>query len=232
METVTIASRFRGPPTSGNGGYCCGLVGSRIPGASEVTLRSPPPLDRPLRIDRTSEGGVRLRDGEAIVAEGRPASLELEARPALSFDEATARSVHFLGFDGHVFPTCFVCGPERSPGDGLRIFAGRGAGDEAVAAPWIPDASLAGDDGLVRPEHLWAALDCPGYFAISPPRLALLGRMTAEVLTPLGPGARCILMGWPLAEEGRKLHAMTALYTEDGNLVGQARQTWIAVERT
>ena len=50
MDEVVIARRFCGPPTSANGGYACGLVAGLLDGRARVTLRSPPPLDRPLQI--------------------------------------------------------------------------------------------------------------------------------------------------------------------------------------
>ena len=43
---MTIDRRYRGPLHSANGGYAAGLLGSRLGGAAEVTLRLPPPLER------------------------------------------------------------------------------------------------------------------------------------------------------------------------------------------
>jgi hypothetical protein len=36
------------------------------------------------------------------------------------------------------------------------------------------------------------------------------------------------VLGWPLGEEGRKLYAGTALFGEDGRVLGAGRATWIA----
>ncbi len=44
-EMVVIERRFRGPADSGHGGYTCGLLAREIPGAAEVSLRVPPPLE-------------------------------------------------------------------------------------------------------------------------------------------------------------------------------------------
>lgn len=44
-ETVTIARRYRGPLDSANGGYAAGLLGARLGGTAEVTLRLPPSLE-------------------------------------------------------------------------------------------------------------------------------------------------------------------------------------------
>lgn len=52
-ETLTIPARFNGPPGSANGGYTCGRV-AQLVGAEEVevSLRTPPPLERPLEVVR------------------------------------------------------------------------------------------------------------------------------------------------------------------------------------
>ena len=52
-ESLTIPSRFNGPPGSANGGYTCGVVAALI-GTEEasVSLRLPPPVDRPLSVVR------------------------------------------------------------------------------------------------------------------------------------------------------------------------------------
>jgi hypothetical protein len=55
----------------------------------------------------------------------------------------------------------------------------------------------------------------------------LLGRMAADVRELPRVGERCVVVARPDGEEGRKLFAATALYGEDGRLLGRARQTWI-----
>ena len=115
-----------------------------------------------------------------------------------------------------------MCGPERSPGDGLRIFAGRVAGRDVFASSWVPDASL------LRPEFLWAALDCPGGFAAGYPETKLLlGRLAARIERMPKEGERCVSMGWQLGAEGRKRYAGTALVS-GGEILARARATWIA----
>src|SRR5215813_2436798 len=88
LMQVTIDKRFRGPPTSANGGYVCGLVANAIGGSGEVTLRAPPPLDRPLAVVRGADGTVELRDAQALLATGRPARLDVAEIPSVSFAEA------------------------------------------------------------------------------------------------------------------------------------------------
>lgn len=228
MSRVCVEGRFCGPPDSGNGGYCCGLLARFVGEPAQVTLRAPPPLDRPL--DVVEGGTTRLLDGDTLVAEAQRAKLDLEVPAPVSFEEAQASSERYIARHEHAFPTCFVCGPRRDPGDGLRIFAGRRSPGEPVAAPWIPDPSVCDADGLVRPEILWAALDCPGYFGVTDVVLAaVLGRMTAAVRPVVRAGDRLVAMGWSLGRDGRKLAAGSALFTEGGELVGRSRQTWIVL---
>jgi hypothetical protein len=227
---IAIASRFCGPPDSGNGGYSAGLLATHLSGSVEVTLRSPPPLERPLNVV-TKPGLSELLDGQRLVAEARTAALELEVPAPPSFERASALSRHYIGYQKHHFPRCFVCGPARAAGDGLRIFPGGDGSSEVVAGPWIPGHSLLDARGTVGSEFVWAALDCVGYFATAAPDypVSLLGRMTAEVVATPRPDEQCVVIGWPIAREGRKLHAGTAVFGQEQRLLGRARQTWILV---
>jgi hypothetical protein len=227
-ETVIIEARFCGPPDSGNGGYTAGLLAQRLGGTVEVTLRKPPPLERPLSLELTRER-AELKDGVTLIAEARPAELDLELPPPPSFARALEQSAHYVGHQRHHFPTCFVCGPARSVHDGLRIFPGVEHAREPHSAPWVPDSTLANELGAVRPEIMWAALDCVGYFAAGAPDypIALLGRMTACLQRPVEVAEKCVVLGWSLGREGRKLHAGTAVIGADGRVAGFAQQTWI-----
>ena len=232
MEVITIDERFCGPPGSGNGGYVAGLLARRLGTAAEVTLRRPVPLGRSLPLART-DGGIELRDGETVLARAEAANPAVEPPPAVSLEDARQASARFPRADEHPLPHCFVCGTARGLGDGLRIFPGPVSGDsDVVAGPWVPDATLAGPDGLVREEFLWASLDCTGAFATNePPRgLMLLGRLAAEIRGPLRAGEPVIVTGWPLADQGRKIVAGTALRRADGGIVAVARATWVFVE--
>jgi hypothetical protein len=227
---VVIEERFCGPPDSGNGGYVCGLVAGVLGQEAEVTLRRPPPIGRAMVVRQSAKGGVTLFDGEEVVAEALPGRLQIEAPDPVSFSQAGEAARHYPGFARHPFPTCFVCGPERGEGDGLRIFPGPVAGRQVFAAPWTPDPSLAGSDGLVGPEFLWAALDCPGAFAHGfPESTMVLGRLGARLLEPVRPGQQFVIVAWPEGVEGRKHFAGTALFRADAELVAVAKATWIRV---
>ena len=203
---------------SANGGYTCGLLAQLLGARSvDAILLRPPPLERELRFD-----GLGLWAGGELVAEAEAAEVDLDPSAPVSYAEAEEASRRYPGFQHHAFPTCFVCGPARSEGDGLRIFAGPVEGRDVVAAPW-----RAPDD--VEETLVWAALDCPGSIAVGFPERGetLLGRLAGRVDGTPRPGERCVVVGWRLGEEGRKLHAGTALFGEDERLLGLARAVWI-----
>ena len=227
---MRIARRFCGPPDSGNGGYTAGLLSGSLGPSVEVTLRRPPPLERELEVKREGERALLL-DGDLLVAEARQAVVDVSPPPPPSFEQATELSHRYVGHARHHFPTCFVCGPKRAVGDGLRIFPGSEEPNRPVAAPLVPDASLGNANGVLPPEIVWAALDCVGYFGVGSPDYptALLGRMAVELVGPVKVGERCVVVGWSLERDGRKLHAGTALFGQDGTLRGRARQTWIVL---
>jgi hypothetical protein len=235
LSTIVIERRFHGPPASGNGGYTCGVLSSFVNEPAQVTLRSPPPLDRPLAVVRRGRK-AELFDGNRLVAEAERTELEpldLPSPPSLA--EAEAGAAAYTGFREHAFPSCFVCGPERAEGDGLRIFAGPVAERSTlVAAPWTPAADLCREDGRVRREFVWAALDCPGAFAVGYPDRGetLLGRLAVHVHALPQGGEQCIVAGWPLGEDGRKLYAATALFRKSGEALAWARATWIVPARS
>lgn len=225
-----IARRFCGPPTSGNGGYVAGLLGRHYAGAATVRLLSPPPLETPLHLLEDAEGALRLHEGERCLAVARPAQLVLQAPPAPDLAHAERASRGFVGHRSHPFPGCFVCGPQRAEGDGLRLFPGRVDNGETVAAPWTPAANLADGDGVLDTVFVWSALDCTGFFAFAPlpdGAPALLGELTARIDAPVHAGRPHVVAGWPLGREGRKLWAGSAIYDAEGRALAVARATWI-----
>ena len=218
---ITFERRFRGPLTSANGGYACGRLAAFVDAdAVEVTLRLPPPLDRSLTVHGSGEGVVLL-DGDAVVAEARPAHLELDVPPPVSAADAEeARTRHVRNVPA-VFAECFTCGI-RDDGDGLEVYVGAVAGREPLhAAPvTFRDRSY---------EVVWAAIDCPGAYAVGAVGRGetVLGRMTARVHRLPEIGETCVVIAWPLGKDGRKLLAGTALFAADGELLAFARQVWI-----
>ncbi len=231
---VTIGARFNGPEASANGGYACGALARFIGEPAEVTLRTPPPLERPLAVVADGEGGARLLDGETLVAEAKPAELPAPEPPLLpSFEQALeARSRHPAIGVRHPMSDCFVCGPERK--DSLGVSPGPVDSEADIgAAPFLPDASIA-EDGVVRPEVVWGVLDCPSYVPsmwkggqMNEGPVSLLGRLAAQRLRDVRVGERLAVVGWPLGDEGRKRFTASAIVDEDGEVIAHARSTWI-----
>jgi hypothetical protein len=213
---IVIDSRFRGPESSGNGGYTAGAIAQELAAAEvEVTLRLPPPLDEPLRLD--PEG--RVWDDHALVAEARPAEVGLASPDPVAWGDALAAEAPDLGSP---FPNCFVCGHARAE-DGLHIHAGPVAGQDVYAATWTVS------EDAVGPEFVWAALDCPGAYATGVPGrgTVVLGRLAARVERAPQAGERCVVVAWHLGSEGRKHGAGTALFTDAGELLGIGRALWV-----
>ena len=224
--TLSIHRRFRGPPESGNGGYVAGLLERELGGSNvRVRLHKPPPLDTPLEV----ADGALLHAGQSV-ASAVAAAVEVDAPPPVSLADARSASRAFTGFRSHIFPGCFVCGPERAAGDGLCIFHGARAGGE-VAAPWQPTPDLCDSDGFIRSEFIWAALDCPGYFAVQHAAgPAVLGELAVRIHGRCGCGEPLVVVGWHMASEGRKHRAGTALYS-GRTLVASAAATWVSLRQ-
>ncbi len=217
MTTLTVEARFNGPNTSGNGGYSAGLLAAELEGPTVVSLRSPVPLDRPLELVR--EGAiVRAVDGETLVAEAEPAAaLTLSIPEPVSPAQAREAMARYPAPLESPFSRCFVCGPARE--DCMRVFAGPVAGrDGLVATTWTPPAWGAGEDGAARPEIVWAALDCPTYFAVYGEEhvLGFLVRQQVELKVPIRAEVEHLVVSWPLAVEGRKRRAGAAVLTAAG----------------
>jgi hypothetical protein len=230
-ESVVIERRFRGPPDSGQGGYSCGLVADRVEGScATVTLRKPPPLDRPLTVE-TTDGVVRLVDGETLVAEGEAAHLDLDVPDPVPLDLARRGSEHpFWDQYVHPFPGCFGCGPERSQDEAVAIWMGVvEEGDHWTAGVWTPSTDFARSDGSVADAFVWAALDCPTATGANLPLdgVSVLGRLTCQLVAPIEPGVTHTVMAWPISDDGRKHLGGAAIHAPDGRLCAYSAGLWI-----
>ena len=218
MEIV-LPRLYRGPLTSANGGYACGRLAAHVDAHEvEVTLRLPPPLDRPLAVEH--EGGrTLLLDGDALVAEARPSAVEVDPPGPVSVEDAAAARERHVRDWSPDFGECYVCGLRD---DGLELRVGPVAGREPLHAAPVALREAG-------PEFVWAAVDCPGAYAVGAEGRGdiVLGRMTARIDRVPDVGEECVATAWPLGEDGRKLYAGTALFTQAGELLALARQTWI-----
>lgn len=236
MSGIVIAQRFCGPPSSGNGGYCAGLLARGISGPATAVLKARIPLDIPLDLDGDTGRQVLISGEGEVIGEGLAASPGTlpDVPPPPTWEAAVAAEARHIGIGQRFHPICFSCGPERGEGDGLRVFAGQleGEGEGRLACTWTPHANFADAGGLIPTEVIWAALDCPGFFAwvVREGRHgALLGTMTGEVLRHPRAGEPCIVTAWPLERSGRKETAGVALFSAGGELLARAHQVWIVM---
>jgi hypothetical protein len=229
-HAVTIPHRFNGPLNSGQGGYSAGVVAGFVDGQAQVSLRRPVPLDRALEIDGDGDGSVRLLDGEDLIAEGHPAPpLDVDVPAPVSVADAREATSRYQGSRDGPFSCCFVCGLARD--DSFGVFAGEVPGRRVMASPWTPPAWAAGDDGAVRTEFVWAALDCPATFGTllaGAEDVAFLARFSVRIDAPVVAGAEHVVIGWPIELDGRKHHAASAIFSADGHILAVARALLIA----
>jgi hypothetical protein len=222
-ESLRIPSRFNGPKGSGNGGYSAGVVAGLLGGEAEVSLRRPVPLDTELQVVRDEDNAVRVLDGDALVLEGRAAEVDLEPPAPVSLPEARLAAERYRGSAEDIFSRCFVCGKARE--DSFEVFAGPVEGRRLVASPWTPPPWSADPSGHVRPEFVWAALDCPTYFAAymgEEGAFSVLARFTALVDADIPADTEHTVIAWPLEAEGRKRHAGSAMLSAQGETLAVA----------
>jgi hypothetical protein len=237
MDAVfTVGRRFRGMFLNGehyaHGGHFCGQVAQFAPGLPAVAIQRLIPLERELTV-RVSAGLLTVLAGAEEIANSavKDAPLPVTLPPPITLDEARAAEERFEGFTRHPFPECFACGHERAAGNGLRIFTGEVGqgvhGEKQLAGVWQPDPSVLDGDGLVRPEFVWAALDCPGGWAI-PEKVATVA-LQVDILDRI-PGDRpLIVRGWiqrPIESTRRSRYAGSAVLDETGRVLALSSAIW------
>lgn len=244
--TLVVPRRFRGPATSGNGGWTSGALVALLratPTATDraphppfrVRLSAPPPLETPMEVI----DGRALLDGrvvlEATELDDAEAHRSLRPVPSVPYDAAVEAGDRYAGLGEHPFPECFGCGPARRVGDGLRLRPGRvegvaGAGG-LVAAAWVPEESVVDDGGTVPVPVLWAALDCPGGWAVDlSGRPMVLGTMTARVDRRPRAGEPLVVAGRAVDVSDRKATTATTLYGTAEEVLAVAAHVWIVVD--
>jgi hypothetical protein len=222
MAVARLADRFGAPVTS-----------------IEARLHAPTPLGQPLQARvRPSEQAARYqvetRDGDRLLV-----SAEVE----LAGHEPAARAFDLLELarvplpearPQHVFPHCWVCGPEPRHPHGQRIHP-RVHREGEVSQPWVADDELGDDRSVVDPLVVAAVLDCPTVWAcmhevqaleMAGPLLAgyhLRFYRDAPVMEPLRTVARFD------EADGRKLRGRSALVDEDGVTYAVAAALQVAV---
>uniref|UniRef100_A0AAU2JP43 Hotdog fold thioesterase n=1 Tax=Streptomyces sp. NBC_00049 TaxID=2903617 RepID=A0AAU2JP43_9ACTN len=237
FETITVPERLHGYPGVAFGGYVAGVLAGRAAAKTvRVDFRRPVPTGAPVRISGTADGGCELTDGEILLAAATPAgSGGPDVAAAPSWEQAVAAADAYRADPPDGLVDCFGCGPDRTPATGLRLHCGRVPGRELVATAWTPAAALGGADGLLPPELVWGALDCPGNAAgrllDGRPAGAVTASLTARLLRPVPVGEVLVSYAWMLSSAGRKYTAGTALATADGELCAVAEALWVEPRR-
>jgi hypothetical protein len=241
IDRLIIPSIFVGPPKIANGGYVCGLMANFIDGPADVLIKMPTPVDHEMQVVKLEDGTYYLMDGEKVVVQAKAASLDLDVPKPPTYEMAveaakTSIALKDSPYPGWktlgIHPFCFCCGADISETKGLKIHPGRINGSEIVAAPWIPAPELGNENGYVRQEFIWTALDCPGAFAfleLTDHRPGMSGRLVGKIDLPLIVGEPCVIIAWPVAIDGKKLFAGTAIFNAQGLKVGHVLATWIGL---
>jgi hypothetical protein len=181
--------------------------------------------------------GVTVLTGAegTLIGQGGAATQDLPQPPMVpTLQQARTAMAGHLGHSQRVHPICFTCGNERGEGDGLRVFPGQVVGAQAgvMACTWTPHEAFGDADGTVASEVVWAALDCPGFFAWVEKEGrhgALLGTMTGEILAAPRVNEEYVVLAWPIVREGRKEIAGVALFDAEGRLMARGHQVWITM---
>ncbi|MEU9232895.1 hotdog fold domain-containing protein [Streptomyces subrutilus] len=234
FETITVPDHLCGYPGVAFGGYVAGVLAGRAAAKTvRVDFRRPVPTGAPVLLAGTAGGGVELTAGELLLAVATPADLHTDVPDAPSWAAASAAAEAYRAAPPDGSTDCFGCGLDRTPATGLRQHCGRVPGGDPglVATAWTPSPGLGGPDGLLPPELVWGALDCPGNAAGrllgGRPAGAVTAALTGRLLRPVPVGEGLVTYSWLLGSEGRKYTVGTALATAAGDLCAFAEALWV-----
>ena len=197
-------------------------------------MRKPTPLGTPLVLDTSEVNRVVLYQGETILNEACPSTLELEAPVTIEIEEAVQASRRNTV---NPFPDCFGCGSSRAEDDGLHLRAGPVEGKDVVAIDWVPSAAVMGgkdcDELSVR--MALTAMECPIGRAmeigklLAKEELVVLGRITTKLIRTPRIGEQCFFLGWPIDRVGRRIELAGMLNDQSGSPLIMARLTFVVL---
>lgn len=232
--TITIDPFHSGPPGMGHGGVSAGRFAELAdPGRATVRLHSPVPLGQPLVPRRTAEGTVVVHAGDVAVATVRRDS---PVRPDVALPVPTVAQVEAAeaAFDAefrarHPFPSCFACGPDRGPAEGLHLQPSPIEGLDVHGATWRP-----GFDGPVPAWLVWAAMDCgtagPAFACLTDGLGLVTGELAVEILDEVSGDATLVITSRAVAQEGRRTHIVASLVDgRTGRQVAVGSSIWFTV---
>ncbi|MEU5533760.1 hotdog fold domain-containing protein [Streptomyces sp. NPDC020362] len=232
IETITVPGHLRGYPGVAFGGYVAGVLAGRAAAKTvRVDFRRPTPVEVPVGLTETADGGAVLTGADGVLAVATPGELDLEVPEPPSWDEASAAAEAYRAAPPAGTVDCFGCGLGRTPDTGLRQHCGVVPGRDLVAAAWTAGPALADSEGMLPAELVWGALDCPGNAA---GRLrgslregAVTASITARLFRPVPVSSPLVSYAWVLSEEGRKHRMGVALATAGGDLCALASALWV-----
>ena len=230
---IVIDPKENGPRGFANGGIAAGTLAELIGGTATVTLKAPVPVGVTLSAERNDDGVDLFRDGQ-LLAVATAADPFLQAPPLLpTIAEARAawQAHPFRGLRNEL-TDCVVCGAERY--DGLQVCFGPVSGHPKIFASPFNAPPTFGVEGVVRPEAIWGALDCPSYPAevVRRGRIALLGQITVHRQRAVRVGEQLIVVGWTTSIGSRSFRTASALCALDGEVVASGRSVWIELKQT
>lgn len=81
----------------------------------------------------------------------------------------------------------------------------------------------------LAPQFVWAALDCPAFFALhgDDMKVSYLARQQVEVLAPIRTDVEYVVVGRPLERSGRKGLAATAVLDLDGTVLAHGEYLFV-----
>ena len=230
--TVVLDSRNNGPRRSSNGGFAAGTFAEQVGGTAWVRLLAPPPLGTPIAVDFNVDGATFTSGTRRIATARRATPFVLEPPVVPSMETVEAASQLYPGrHTRNALSDCIVCGPDRA--DGMHVTPGPLSipGQDLLVAPFVPHEQEA-VDGVVRPEAVWGALDCPSYPAalMRQGRIAFLGELTAHRRREIHVGEQLVVVGWTIDSGTRSHRTATVIIDADDEVVASAHATWVELK--
>ena len=172
----------------------------------------------------------RCSTASDVVAEARPAALDVPAREPVGLDDAAAASAALRLAARPPVPDLLRlrarARPRRRALPVLRPRRRRPLRRAVDAAP--VDRRRTCD-----PLFAWAALDCPSSAPVHGTIVnpVVLGRLTVALEGPIAVGAPHVIQSWLERDDGRKRHTAVALFTADGERRAAGRAVWVELAR-
>ncbi|MDH3498684.1 MAG: hypothetical protein OEM97_01045 [Acidimicrobiia bacterium] len=226
---ITIDRAFQGPTGSGQGGYTAGLAAYGLTAPIRADFHKRIPLGSPLDLKDVDGHSRELCSGAELILKVAQTDTVIPTPPAVTVEAALAGRDAYPAVGHEMVPECFSCGMREGS---FEVWAGPIGDGTHYATTWTPPDWTA-PDGRVEAPYTWAAIDCPAGAKTTldsdPPRVALTGSMTAEILAAVEPGTTYVIVAWADAWRGRRRTSGAALFDASGALLARQSSLWIAL---